>query len=360
MDNRQRVLSALRNLVPDKVPFEMELCAEKLEELDKKNGTRDFEEFFNQPVRWSRTPYYKHTEKTKQNAETLIEKKPDYADAKVDEWGIGSTKMGKYHFLQYVHPLSGDDITVKDIEQYPFPKIREEITEELSARTELFHQKGHAVISHICTIGGIALGALNKLRGMEQIMMDIAINPMIIEALLEKLRELNFRLIDRVISSGCDIVFVGDDYAMQRGMLMSKESFDSLFKKHIGLIVDYCKKLNPDIIVAHHCDGNCEKIIPDFIELGVDVLNPLQPECMDIYKIKKTFGRDIAFWGSLSTQKTLPFGTPAQVEQEVREIIEGVGKDGGLMLAPAHIIEPEVPWENIYALLNAIDKYGRY
>ncbi|GAH20261.1 unnamed protein product, partial [marine sediment metagenome] len=109
-----------------------------------------------------------------------------------------------------------------------------------------------------------------------------------------------------------------------------------------------------------HSDGNIEEIIPELIEIGVDVLNPVQPEAMDPVKLKKTYGNDLSFWGTMGGQTTIPFGTPEQVKQEVRERVETVGRGGGLLIAPGHMLQPEVPWENIVAFFEAVEEYGKY
>jgi len=103
-----------------------------------------------------------------------------------------------------------------------------------------------------------------------------------------------------------------------------------------------------------------QAIIPDLIEIGVDILNPVQPECMDPVHIKNQYGERLSFWGTIGTQTTLPFGTAEDVANVVKRNIETIGSGGGLLLAPTHMIEPDVPWENIEAFINAIKKYGAY
>jgi uroporphyrinogen decarboxylase len=112
--------------------------------------------------------------------------------------------------------------------------------------------------------------------------------------------------------------------------------------------------------VAFHSDGKIDEIIPDLIEIGVDVLNPLQPEVMDPAAIKREFGRDLAFWGGVGTQTTMPFGSPAEVRETVRTLIQTVGTGGGFLIAPTHVVEPEVPWENILAFMQSVETYGSY
>jgi len=125
-------------------------------------------------------------------------------------------------------------------------------------------------------------------------------------------------------------------------------------------VEEFIKNVNPDIIIAFHSDGAIQKIIPHLIEIGVDVLNPLQPECMDIFEIKRIYGDKLSFWGTIGTQTTMPFGTVDEVKEAVKKSIQEIGKDGGLLIAPTHLLEPEVPWENIMAFVEAVRDYGKY
>lgn len=111
--------------------------------------------------------------------------------------------------------------------------------------------------------------------------------------------------------------------------------------------------------IARQC-GDIREIIPDLIEIGVEILNPIQPECMDPAELKRKYGFCLSFWGTIGIQTTLPFGTPDDVRREVKQRIETVGRGGGLLIAPTHVIEPEVPWENIIAFVEAVKEYGIY
>jgi len=120
------------------------------------------------------------------------------------------------------------------------------------------------------------------------------------------------------------------------------------------------RRVKPDILISYHSDGFIEPFIPELIEIGLDVLNPIQPECMDPADIKRKFGDRLAFFGTIGNQTTLPFGSPEDVRREIRQRIETVGKGGGLVLAPSHMIEPDVPWANIQAFFEAADECGYY
>ncbi|MBM3855949.1 MAG: hypothetical protein FJ399_22815, partial [Verrucomicrobia bacterium] len=115
------------------------------------------------------------------------------------------------------------------------------------------------------------------------------------------------------------------------------------------------KQCRPETFVFYHSDGNLEPVIPELIEIGIDILNPVQPECMDPAALKRRFGDRLSFWGTVSVQRTMPFGTPAMVRAEVAARVRDVAYGGGLILAPAHVLGPETPWENIVAFFDAAD-----
>jgi uroporphyrinogen decarboxylase len=125
----------------------------------------------------------------------------------------------------------------------------------------------------------------------------------------------------------------------------------------LASVIEAAKEANPEVLIFYHSCGYIEPIIPDLIEIGVDILNPVQPESMDPERIKKLYGNELAFWGTIGTQTTLPFGTPDEVRQEVKRMIETVGDGGGLLISPTHVIEPDVPWENIMAFVDAVKEY---
>jgi uroporphyrinogen decarboxylase len=118
-------------------------------------------------------------------------------------------------------------------------------------------------------------------------------------------------------------------------------------------IIAAARGIKPDLHIFYHSDGDCRAIIPELIEIGVTVLNPVQPECMDPVQLKADYGNKLAFWGTIGTQTTMPFGTPDEIRALVRERIETVGKGGGLLLSPTHTLEPDVPWENVLAFVRA-------
>lgn len=151
----------------------------------------------------------------------------------------------------------------------------------------------------------------------------------------------------------------GDDVATQLNMMMSREMWRKYLKPRLKKVIDSAREIKPDIIIDYHSDGNIQDIIGDLVEIGIDILNPVQPECMDPVKIKELFGDVLSLRGTIGTQTTMPFGTPDDVKRVCMEMIKKAGKNGGLILAPTHILEPEVLWENIEALVEVVRDYNK-
>lgn len=147
-----------------------------------------------------------------------------------------------------------------------------------------------------------------------------------------------------------DGILLGSDWGTQQDLFMQPETWRELIRPGQQRMFDLIKEFDKDLWI-HSC-GNIRKIIPDLVEMGVDVLNPVQPECMDIKELKESFGSKICFWGGLSTQQTLPFGTPEDVKKEAREVRDMMSKDGGFILAPSQEIQGDVPTENLLALID--------
>jgi uroporphyrinogen decarboxylase len=136
--------------------------------------------------------------------------------------------------------------------------------------------------------------------------------------------------------------------------MFSIEHWRSLIKSRWAEVYAAAKAVKPDIRIRYHSDGNIGSIIPELIEIGVDILNPIQPECLDVADVKKKYGDQLVLDGTIGTQTTMPFGTPVDVRRVVRERISILGKDGALILSPTHILEPEVPIENIMAFVQEV------
>ncbi|KPJ84743.1 MAG: hypothetical protein AMS17_15665 [Spirochaetes bacterium DG_61] len=189
------------------------------------------------------------------------------------------------------------------------------------------------------------------MRGMENILLDVALNPGFVHELLEGITkyilETMHILFGRFYFDG---IAVSDDYGTQHGMIISPADWRKLIKPCLYKIYSYAKK--HDRSVFHHSCGNITPIIQDMIEIGLDILHPIQPEVMNIFEFKREFGRDITFCGGLGTQQLLPYGTPEQIRHEVRRLKEHMGMGGGYILEPGITIQADVPIENMVAMID--------
>jgi uroporphyrinogen decarboxylase len=188
---------------------------------------------------------------------------------------------------------------------------------------------------------------------MERLLLDFADANPFAGALLDRITALREVQARRYAESGADVICMGDDVGTQRGMLMSVRMWRAWLKPRLARVIAAARSVRPDVLVFFHSDGDVTAIVEDLIETGVDILNPVQPECMDPVALRQRFGERLCLWGTIGTQSTFPFGSPDDVRREVRTRVETVGRNGGLFLAPTHMIEPEVPLANIVAFVEA-------
>jgi len=196
--------------------------------------------------------------------------------------------------------------------------------------------------------------------GLEQVMQDLVINKDFMHAYLDRLMKWIDEAGSRLVGLGVDVIWIGDDFGMQDGMVISPQLFREFFKPRYAYLFSKWKTLNPNVKIAFHSDGNIFPIIPDLIEVGLDILNPVQPKSMDPAKVKKMYGDKLTFWGTVDIQEVMPFGTVEDVANEVKLRIQTVGPGGGFIISPAHNIQAQVPLANILAYYEAAKKFGRY
>ncbi|NPV53938.1 MAG: hypothetical protein HPY71_10495 [Firmicutes bacterium] len=333
------------------MPKEAKFTPPLLDIFKAKTGSDDPATYFNMEMR---EVYFKPPRETADFSKYYDEvpPMPNNPGWEIGEWGVGQIPGSEYHFIHIVHPMTKLR-SVKELEEYPFPDIMADYRHaHLDAEVERYKNQGLAVIGYMeWTIFEIAW----HMRGMDRLFEDIAFNPDFATVLLEKITEIRCQMARRYAESGVDIIRVGDDIGTQRGMLMSPKMWREWFKPRLLRVIESAKKVNPRVFISYHSDGYIEPVIPDLIEIGVNILNPIQPECMSIANLKRRYGRDLSFWGGIGTQTTMPFGTPDEVRFKVREAIEILGAGGGYVIAPTHVLEPDVPWENILAFFEAVE-----
>jgi uroporphyrinogen decarboxylase len=190
------------------------------------------------------------------------------------------------------------------------------------------------------------------IRGMQQVLIDMASRPEFVEELLDRiLYEWNLPIIDQQLELGVDGFYFADDWGSKTSLLFSPKMWRRFIKPRMAVCYQHVKEKG--LIVGQHSDGHILKIFPDLIEIGMDVFNPLEPSVYDPYTLKAQYGDQVTFYGGIDVKQTLPSGTPAQIRAEVRERVERLGKGGGYILQSSHTILDDVPLENLKAYIEA-------
>jgi len=252
-------------------------------------------------------------------------------------WNMGST----HHLVEA--PLKEPSLkgyALPDMKRYVAEHLRPLWPAQLEASKESFRMSFHSF--------GLFERAWS-LRGFENFLMDIHLNPAFCDQLLERVTEWMLESIDGLLGAPLDMLMLTDDYADQRTMIFGLEKWRRFFKPHYRRIFDRIRKAGV-YSVLHVC-GNAAPAVPDLIECGLDCLESLQPEAMDVYKLKREYGRDLRLWGGLGCQSTL-LSTPEAVRQEVRRLKRELGKGGGYILNGAKGIMEDTPVSNVIAYLE--------
>ena len=351
MNSRERVLAALKRTgKPDKTPFEISWGSFSpllMKTYIEKTGSKlSPEEYFDFDTRFVLPgPTVKKSDFIRfYNVEQLPE------DVTIDEWGVGSVPtpyeipFHKYHPLEHL-------TTTEEIDRFPWPDFGEEYRyAEVVKQTKEYQDRGYAVCGELYqTIFETAW----LMRSMQQFMLDLALNEDMAHAICENITQIRIKQARLYAKAGVDIIRLGDDIVSQQGLMVSHETYDTFFKQRIKRIIRAAKEENPEVIIFMHSCGKVEGVIDDFIDAGVEVLNPLQPECNDLKMIRSKYKDKLSFWGAIGVQSVMPFGTPDEVAAKVKETNNTLGSEGGFLIAPAHVLDPAIPWENIEAYIKA-------
>jgi uroporphyrinogen decarboxylase len=282
----------------------------------------------------------------------------------IDDWGIGQIEIEPGVWFPGLHPLASAT-TLEDLERYPWPDVND-LSRNAGVREQsknLAEDDQFAIIATPWLLFPFerAIG----LMGMENFLPKMVGNPEFAIALLTQITDLCKSMMGHFLAelgSNVDMVKIGDDLGTQAGLMISPKMYRELLKP---LHADYIKfiKENTNAKVFFHTDGDVFDLVDDFIEIGVDILNPIQTSAgkmANLEALKKRYGDDLIFCGAIDTQNILPYGSPDQVRQEVRRVINTLGPGGGYILASVHTIMDEVPPENILAIVDAVEEFGYY
>ncbi len=209
------------------------------------------------------------------------------------------------------------------------------------------------------TTVAVGLGVFERawaLRGMEGLLSDVAAEPGAAEMLFERVTEFQLGLLDLMLDLPVDAIRFSDDWSDQRGVMIGADRWRRMLKPCVAKL--YAKAKSAGKFTVQHCCGNLSEIVPDLAEIGLDVLQSLQPAAMDVYKLKRDYGRDITFWGGLGSQSILPYGTPDEIRAEVKKLAAQMGAGGGYILGTAKAILADTPPANFAACLESFLEYS--
>ena len=272
-----------------------------------------------------------------------------------DGVGVAMAPSGYYHFWGYISPLRNAR-TLRELEEYPIETCEGWDLGYLADQVAARHAQGKVAGAFV----GHMYETAWQIRGYEPFLADTIERPAWAECLLERLMQRNLRAAVAYVEAGADLIRCGDDVANQRALTFRPEVWRRLMLSRWRQVWQRIKEINPRCAIWYHSDGNIMDIAGELIEAGVDILNPLQPEALDVDLLHRRYGNRVTLDGCIGTQSTMPFGTPDDVRERVRYLIEAYGREGGLILSPTHVLEPEVPLANIDALFDACREYGTF
>jgi len=263
-----------------------------------------------------------------------------------DIWGIHSiwAPNHTYTYTYIDHPLQKISL-----DEYVWPEVDE--TSISQVRTLRKKYEDYCIRGGVIHLWEMAW----QLTGFNKIIRMMFTNPNYVDRILDGLHKIRMQEAALLCEAGVDIIYDGDDVGMQKGMMMSLGMWRRFLKPRYADLIRLCHKRG--VFFHFHSDGWIEPIIPDLVEIGVDILNPVQPECMNPVKLKELYGESLCFDGTIGVQSTLPFGNPEDVAGEVKDRISKLGPTG-LILGPTHAMQPDVPIENILTMYKTALKYG--
>jgi uroporphyrinogen decarboxylase len=355
MTSRERILTALDHREPDRAPIHVDFTPEAAEKISRYLRLTDATaEAYSGKV--SELPLVLGHDLLVawHGVATSYYAKPE--EEYTCEWGIGwrwvDIPGGRYTEIAR-RPLEEE----RALDSWSPPDANESHRYDSARRLLAEHGRTHAIVGGMpCTL----FEAAWYLRGYENFLTDLMVNQDFAHALLDKIYGFQETTGAKLAALGVDILWLGDDFGTQNSLIVSPEVWREFFKPRYARLIESFRRIKADVKIAYHSDGNIDSLLPEYIEIGVDILNAVQPKSMDPAHLKRRFGNNLSFWGTLDIQETLPFGTPKDVEAEVKLRIETVGPNGGLILGPSHNIQPDVPLENVLAMYEAMRRYGKY
>ena len=284
--------------------------------------------------------------------------------ASIDSWGVGQIEIADGEWMPGIHPLKNAR-TIIEIENYPWPDLDD------PTRVAHIHSKAKQLADeNQYSIMGIPwllfpFERAISMQGMDSFLLNMAMEPDFAKTLLAKITECCKRMMGKFLEEAggfLDMIKIGDDLGTQESLLISPKMYREMLKPFHADLINFIKQRTA-AKVFFHTDGDVYDLIEDLIEIGVDILNPIQTSAgrmSDLKQLKAQFGGRIVFCGAIDTHTVLPHGSPVDVQKEVRRVIRDLGPGGGFMVSSVHTIMNDVPAENVLAMVDAVEKFGRY
>jgi uroporphyrinogen decarboxylase len=332
MTKKERVSQAIGHKKPDVVPWNIELTSGEQVRVSEYLGiaAAEFFEFAGN-----------HIEKVGYNVGGEKMRPGFYRD----EYGVVWDRSG---LDKDIGVVAEDLLKEARLDGYVFP---EPPIEQVRRRTKALLSNGRDTYK-FGKIGMTLFERAWSLRGMENLMMDMHLEPAFVEELLARIVDYNMAIIDAAVQYEIDGFYFGDDYGQQSGLLMSPDMWRKLIKPALAKMFERVKGAGK--AVALHSCGNIKAILGDLIDTGLDIYQTVQPGIYDLGRLKSEYGRDLTFWGAISTQQALPFVSPAELRDSVVSTIEILGAGGGYICGPTHRVPEDVPPENVAALIETL------
>ena len=351
MDSRERVLTAMDGGQPDRVP-----CALAFYHLDLDGLGPQGESWGS----WVDVHFVRFPPSPEEEALRHLAR-PYSGDTRLgtaaqvttyEQWGY------RPQTPEQRNPLAGAR-SLDDLRSFPFPDFSAPYrVKGLARQVRKLHSRGLAAGGNLPHLGGELFEAAWRLRGLENFLLDLIERPAWAHFLLDRLAELARRNAEALARAGVDVLALDDDVGMPRTMMIGPHHWRQFFKPRLAAIIEAARSIKPGLRVLFHSDGYFEPIVGDLLDIGVNAINPLQPEHMDASRIRRRFGPQLVLWGTVGRQTTFSFSSPDQIRQEVRLRVETLGR-AGLVLCPAYDVdEPDIPWQNVAAFLEAVRDHG--
>ena len=283
------------------------------------------------------------------------------ANVQVSCWGIGqqaqTTQAGWHAGHRMLHPLAEVD-TIQGLERFPFPNLAASgVDQELEQKVRQLQEQDYTVLGQMSQT---ILETAYSMRGIPQLMLDFYERPRYVEALFERIAEQRLFQARRFAEAGVDILRIGDDIAMQRGLMVSPALYRERIKPLHAAVIAQARRVKPEILVKYHSDGQLTDLLPDLIDAGVDIINPVQPECMDLGQIKREYGKQLVLWGCMPVQSLFAHGSTEDVRRHQAFLMREIAVGGGMVVNFINYLVTDRSLENLRTFLQDFYELGRY